>query len=92
VSGIFSGSNISGGDNMETTTPPEAVDAKLDASDSHGMAHPTFGVDEKKLVAKLDRHLIPLVMLLYTFSFLDRYAVAGRSPRHTPGRANDSKC
>ena len=33
---------------------------------------PTFGVDEKKLVAKLDRHLVPLVMLLYTFSFLDR--------------------
>ncbi|RYP25733.1 hypothetical protein DL768_011428 [Monosporascus sp. mg162] len=33
---------------------------------------PTFGVDEKKLVAKLDRHIIPLVMLLYTFSFLDR--------------------
>ncbi|RYP61424.1 hypothetical protein DL769_007709 [Monosporascus sp. CRB-8-3] len=33
---------------------------------------PTFGVDEKQLVAKLDRHIIPLVMLLYTFSFLDR--------------------
>ncbi|KAI1276248.1 DNA-repair protein rad2 [Xylaria sp. FL0933] len=31
-----------------------------------------FGVDEKKLVRKLDLHLIPLVMLLYTFSFLDR--------------------
>lgn len=27
---------------------------------------------ERKLVAKLDRHLVPLVMLLYTFSFLDR--------------------
>ncbi|KAH8668811.1 major facilitator superfamily domain-containing protein [Xylariales sp. PMI_506] len=36
------------------------------------MEDPTFGVDEKKLVAKLDRHLIPLIMLLYTFSFLDR--------------------
>ena len=35
---------------------------------------PTFGVDEKKLVRKLDLHLVPLVMLLYTFSFLDRYA------------------
>jgi MFS family permease len=29
-------------------------------------------VDEQKLVAKLDRHLVPLIMLLYTFSFLDR--------------------
>ncbi|KAJ2974611.1 hypothetical protein NUW58_g8605 [Xylaria curta] len=31
-----------------------------------------FGVDERKLVRKVDLHLIPLVMLLYTFSFLDR--------------------
>ncbi|KAI5793707.1 major facilitator superfamily domain-containing protein [Peziza echinospora] len=27
---------------------------------------------EKKLVAKLDKHIIPIVMLLYLFSFLDR--------------------
>ncbi|KAI1657027.1 DNA-repair protein rad2 [Daldinia decipiens] len=33
---------------------------------------PTFVVDEKKLLRKLDLHIIPLVMLLYTFSFLDR--------------------
>ncbi|KAI0202809.1 major facilitator superfamily domain-containing protein [Astrocystis sublimbata] len=32
----------------------------------------SFGVDERKLVRKLDLHIIPLVMLLYTFSFLDR--------------------
>ncbi|KAI1504092.1 MFS general substrate transporter [Biscogniauxia marginata] len=31
-----------------------------------------FGVDEKKLLRKLDWHLVPLIMLLYTFSFLDR--------------------
>lgn len=31
-----------------------------------------FGVDERKLLRKLDLHIIPLVMLLYTFSFLDR--------------------
>ncbi|KAI0486987.1 major facilitator superfamily domain-containing protein [Xylaria cf. heliscus] len=31
-----------------------------------------FGVDERKLIRKLDWHLIPLIMLLYTFSFLDR--------------------
>ncbi|KAH8162348.1 hypothetical protein CIB48_g5896 [Xylaria polymorpha] len=31
-----------------------------------------LGVEEQKLVRKLDLHLIPLVMLLYTFSFLDR--------------------
>ncbi|KAF3067218.1 hypothetical protein GL218_08549 [Daldinia childiae] len=33
---------------------------------------PTFAADEKKLLRKLDLHIIPLVMLLYTFSFLDR--------------------
>ncbi|UNI17643.1 hypothetical protein JDV02_003971 [Purpureocillium takamizusanense] len=30
------------------------------------------GVDERKLVRKLDLHIIPLVMGLYLFSFLDR--------------------
>lgn len=29
-------------------------------------------VAEKKLVRRLDTHLIPTVMLLYLFSFLDR--------------------
>lgn len=31
-----------------------------------------LGVDEKKLVRKLDLHLIPFVMLAYLLSFLDR--------------------
>lgn len=29
-------------------------------------------VDEAKLLRKLDLHLIPLIMALYLFSFLDR--------------------
>lgn len=33
------------------------------------------GADEKKLVRKLDIHLIPLIMGLYLFSFLDRYVL-----------------
>ncbi len=28
---------------------------------------------EKKLVRKLDWHIVPMVMLLYLFSFLDRF-------------------
>lgn len=32
-------------------------------------------VDERKLVRKLDLYLIPLVMGLYLFSFLDRYEI-----------------
>jgi hypothetical protein len=53
-----------------TAASPEMSDTKLEAQTE--MEDLTYGVDEKKLVAKLDRHLIPLVMLLYTFSFLDR--------------------
>ncbi|KAI1087066.1 DNA-repair protein rad2 [Rostrohypoxylon terebratum] len=49
----------------ETKIPMQDVDAEI-------VADPTFGVDEKKLLRKLDSHIIPLVMLLYTFSFLDR--------------------
>lgn len=64
---------------MALTTPDmsdakSAVDAPGADRPGNGEAgeDPTFGVDEKKLVAKLDRHIVPLVMLLYTFSFLDR--------------------
>lgn len=32
----------------------------------------TSGVDEKALVRKLDLHLIPIIMGLYLFSFVDR--------------------
>lgn len=32
---------------------------------------------ERKLVRKLDRHIIPVIMLLYLLSFLDR-SVCGR--------------
>lgn len=31
-----------------------------------------LNVDERKLVRKLDLHLIPIVMLTYLLSFLDR--------------------
>lgn len=30
------------------------------------------GVEERKLIRKLDLHIIPSVMLVYTLSFLDR--------------------
>lgn len=37
-------------------------------------------VAEQKLIRKLDRHIIPIVMLLYVFSFLDRQV----NSMHTP--------
>lgn len=56
------------------TDTPDVSDSKVPVQDlDAGTAtDPTFGVDEKKLLRKLDAHVIPLVMLLYTFSFLDR--------------------
>jgi hypothetical protein len=39
------------------------------------------GIDplfEKKLVRKLDLYIIPVVMLLYLLSFLDRYVIISR--------------
>lgn len=61
---------------MDPATPLDVVDGKSSGLESNDVAtaSPDPGVDEKRLVAKLDRHLIPLIMLLYTFSFLDRYA------------------
>jgi hypothetical protein len=34
---------------------------------------------EKKLLLKMDLHLTPLIMLLYTFSFLDRCVTPSKS-------------
>ncbi|CAM1509126.1 Fc.00g028650.m01.CDS01 [Cosmosporella sp. VM-42] len=42
------------------------------ACDTTGRNDSGGTVDEKKLVRKLDLHIIPLVMALYLFSFLDR--------------------
>lgn len=45
----------------------EEIGSQLDGID------PVF---EAKLVRKLDLYIIPVVMLLYLFSFLDRYVMA----------------
>ena len=52
---------------------PERQAEKAEAHAGPGAVEPAdLGVNEKHLVRKLDLHLIPLVMLLYLFSFLDR--------------------
>ncbi len=48
------------GQQMHPTTTREELEAKA------------ARVDEQKLVRKLDWYIIPLVMALYLFSFLDR--------------------
>ena len=46
------------------------------ASDDPETVAATYGVSEKHLVRKLDRHLLPGVCVLYLLSFLDRSNVA----------------
>lgn len=54
------------GDNKTTRARDEAAAVE---SDTETLLQ---GVDEKKLLRKLDLYIIPLVMGLYLFSFLDR--------------------
>lgn len=51
---------------------PEKAQHDEKSSTSVETGSGVIGVDEKKLVRKLDLYLIPLVMALYLFSFLDR--------------------
>lgn len=44
-------------------------------------------VAEKKLVRKLDLHIVPIVMLLYLFSFLDRQVSV--NIRHSAGQESN---
>lgn len=55
-------------------SPSNELDEKTFAP-SAGYEGESLDIDrakEKKLVRKLDLHIVPVVMLLYLFSFLDR--------------------
>lgn len=63
---------------MATTAPTDVgskTESQVGSIIALSMEETTFGVDEKKLVRKLDLHIVPLIMLLYTFSFLDRSVI-----------------
>lgn len=49
-------------------SPDASINGEVDASE--------YGVSEKLLLRKLDRHLLPGVCVLYLLSFLDRSNVA----------------
>lgn len=49
----------------------DAVDDKLAGSGTSSLAS-QYGINQKKLTAKLDLRLLPPVVLLYLLSFLDR--------------------
>ncbi|CAJ2509102.1 Uu.00g141280.m01.CDS01 [Anthostomella pinea] len=63
---------------------PDLSDSKRDAeiADVDPGEESNFGVDEKKLLRKLDVHIVPLVMLMYTFSFLDRVNIGNARLYH----------
>ena len=52
-------------------TPSQDSPRKLEDAGNVEIDH----IAEKKLVRKLDLYIIPVVMLLYLLSFLDRYVV-----------------
>ena len=62
---IIGKSNVMEGD---MRTPSQDSPTKLEDAGDVEIDH----VAEKKLVRKLDLHIIPVVMLLYLLSFLDR--------------------
>ncbi len=60
---------------MEKDVRTASQDSPSDLEDAGGVEIDL--VAEKKLVRKLDLYLIPVTMLLYLLSFLDRYVVVG---------------
>ncbi len=63
-----SGGGSGSGSERPAAAPEEVELVRPDAKP----ADPDPGASEARLVRKLDMFLIPLVMLLYLFSFLDR--------------------
>lgn len=65
-----------GSDYLDKEVNSSASDQAQGQSSGEGAVFVATGeslnVDEKKLVRKLDLHLIPIVMLTYLLSFLDR--------------------
>ena len=53
-------------------SPDFAMDEKKTAVDPEFAGTDTSGVDPKKVLMKMDLHLIPMLALLYLLSFLDR--------------------
>lgn len=58
--------------NADSANVAEKAQLDLGSRGSLKAGQAVIGADEKALIRKLDMHLIPLVMALYLFSFLDR--------------------
>ena len=77
---------------MDPNTDPPTSPNAPDAADmkQHHTTHSDVYIDpkeEKALLRKLDRWIVPPVMLLYLFSFLDRY-VGIPDPKRLPKTHN----
>lgn len=56
---------------LQEKKPTSPSDDEVESTGSNSLAS-TYGVNEKKLLAKLDLNLLPAVVVLYLLSFLDR--------------------
>lgn len=54
------------------SSPDRKTDEKTEVFDPEFAEEDTSGVDPKKVLLKMDLHLIPMLALLYLLSFLDR--------------------
>lgn len=67
----------------EIATKPEGpVESDGSVHVGHPLTMEDLGVDEKKLIRKMDLALIPMVMALYMFSFLDRVNIGNARLYH----------
>lgn len=68
--------------NTDSANVAEKAQLDLGSRGSLKAGQAVIGADEKALIRKLDVHLIPLVMALYLFSFLDRVNIGNARLYH----------
>lgn len=71
------------------TSQVERVSPEADGAQGHEIYNPHIdvsGIDEKKLIRKLDWYLVPWLSLLYLLSFLDRTSIGNAKVRRPRSR------
>lgn len=76
-------------DDSPVAAPSPATDEKGVLEDTEFAGADISGVDPKKVLLKMDLHLIPMLALLYLLSFLDRGNIgnARETPSESPSPA-----
>lgn len=62
---------------LELDTPPDSIHKLCPSSPDSSKAEKVFVPDEKEVWRKVDRRLLPILAVMYLFSFMDRGAYLG---------------